>query len=147
MKLLYKGSECGVPCTCPSAEEEYVWWKYADELSVGNGTNPYVYIPLSVPIVPIGYRVTNANGDLYRLYVYLYNASNKMFAHYEWGTDTLFSGQDIILYVPEVFLANQLSKIQLSFANRTGSTAQTITDVQILVSKSDYAKLVEASGS
>lgn len=147
MKLLYKGSECGVPCTCPAAEEEYVWWKCADELSVGNGNYPFVDIPLPVPIVPIGYRVTNANGDLYRLYVYLYNVNNKIFAHYDWETDTLFSGQDIILYIPEVFLTNQLSKVQLSFANRTSSTAQTITDVQILVSKSDYAKLVEASGS
>jgi len=148
MKLLYKGSECGVPCTCPAVEEEYVWWKYPYSLVMTGGSDyPHADLTLPCPIKPIGYRMTESTGDLKRLYVNVYDASTKI-EQLEVEHDVNLSGQDLILYDSSAFENHEATRLSLSFYTKnTAANTFRLDDVQILVSKSDYAKLVEASGS
>lgn len=150
MKLLYKGSECGVPCTCPAAEEEYVWWKYAVASIATDSNLPNITISMPAVVTPICIRVTADKPVIWVAFTCNSKSSvnPSQIVRYEiTGTistsikDITLSGQEFDLWPIET------STIYIS-ANLNSSATRTYwTDIHILVSKSDYAKLVEASGS
>lgn len=149
MKLLYKGSECGVPCTCPAAEEEYVWWKYADEMTIYKASpTPTTDCRFPTPVRPIGIRAVDPSLIITRLNILLIN-ENTFFLTVALSQNTptlpLFDGQPIIVYLPAQYVNNSVHIFRLQTYNTTANVI--LNDVQFLVSKSDYAKLVEASGS
>lgn len=138
MKLLYKGSECGVPCTCPSAEEEYVWWTLFEGPSTMASASTTWSTTKTTPVAvtPIWFRMTCNKpvnhvqfqcGDS-TVHTVRY-ASNGM--KLDGQSFKCFSDQGTVFYVG------------LSMP----SGIYTFSNWEIAVSKEDYAKLVEASGS
>lgn len=138
MKLLYKGSECGVPCTC-SAEEEYVWWTLMEGPVDGSGTswstNSSDFV-LPVVVTPILFRITcstSVSGVEFRCNTapvtrVTYNSANLE-----------LSGQ------PFKCFSKEDNAFRILLTGTSGSFS--VSDWAIAVSKEDYAKLVEASGS
>lgn len=138
MKLLYKGSECGVPCTCPSAEEEYVWWTlFEGPVTVGSGTSAGRSVTTPVAVTPFFFRYTcdhvitsiEFRCNTAPVKKVLYTASGTTLNGQQFAT---FPKEDDTFYI--VVTAGSLVNA-------------TFSDWAIAVSKEDYAKLVEASGS
>lgn len=138
MKLLYKGSECGVPCTCPSAEEEYVWWTLMEgpETMTSDSTSWSTTKTTPVAVTPIWFRVT-CNKPVMSV-TFQCNASPNHQVRYalqnmvlDGQPFTCFSAEDTSFYIGLIM----------------PNGVYTISDWAIAVSKEDYAKLVEASGS
>lgn len=146
MKLLYKGSECGVPCTCPAAEEEYVWWDPGVEpltSTIGSITISTIF---PVQVSPMAFRVTFdvlASSVSVALRKTPNTSTNLTTSAFHIGSGGYnIDGSDAVF--PIWSTAADMFVSSISF--KSGETMN-LSNLKILVSKSDYAKLMEASGS